>query len=209
MPKDKTSVGATSTRTSSGSRKKRKHKFTKVNVEFGQEVSTSDLALKSIPSNPATIEKVWKEAWKDGESARSLFLDEDMMPFQRVSEAAVAFNKDRAWPTMESQQSLQTMLAQNPQLILQFLQQSQQPLASSSDSATPPLPLQPPSPAASVQHTPMPTTNAPTPPPLMPMASASAPMPMASASAPMPMTSSSAPVTMTSASVPLTMTSAS
>ncbi|KAJ3977119.1 hypothetical protein EV361DRAFT_983359 [Lentinula raphanica] len=107
MPKDKQSVddsvGATGTSTSSGSRKKRKHKFTKINVEFGQEVSTSDLALKSIPSKPTTIEKVWWEAWKDGESARSLFLDEDMMPFQRVSEAAVAFNKDRAWPTMESQ----------------------------------------------------------------------------------------------------------
>ncbi|KAJ3764985.1 hypothetical protein FB446DRAFT_776571 [Lentinula raphanica] len=58
------------------------------------------------------------------------------------------------------QQSLQTMLAQNPQLILQFLRQTQ-PSPASPDQMAPSLLLQsqPQPPVASVQHTQTPTAN--------------------------------------------------
>ncbi|KAJ3983990.1 hypothetical protein F5890DRAFT_1554469 [Lentinula detonsa] len=106
MPKNKSSnstndkPAATANKTALNMRKKKKSKFVKIDVEFGQSASAT-MSSVSMPPKVRIVGKPWWEVWEESQSVRSLFYDQDMMPFQRVSEATMIFNKFRVWPSTE------------------------------------------------------------------------------------------------------------
>ncbi|KAJ4493611.1 hypothetical protein C8J55DRAFT_555042 [Lentinula edodes] len=110
MPKDmssnltSTNEPAAATKAAPHSRKKKKPKFVKMEVEFGQSASVSlNSAAPFVPLKAGKVEKVWWEAWMENRSVRSLFCDQDAMHFQRISDATMVFNKNRLWPSTETQ----------------------------------------------------------------------------------------------------------
>ncbi|KAJ3854349.1 hypothetical protein EV368DRAFT_80694 [Lentinula lateritia] len=116
MPKDMSSnptsgnanEPAAATKVAPNSRKKKKAKFVQMEAKFGQSASTFDTvsvnsAALSVPMRVGNVEKVWWEAWMENRSVRSLFCDQDALHFQRISDATMVFNKNRLWPSTETQ----------------------------------------------------------------------------------------------------------